>query len=224
MKGIHFPSPVADEMVRAILEGRKTVTRLVVKDRDIINAWDCEQDGTPIAYIDPHTGDSYPPTALCRYQPGDILYVRETFLKYAWEYVYKASAKQPELWNGMWRPSIHMPRDAARIFLLVTDVRVERLQDSFFKRGNTIFNLLREGVDIGKQCRECIETYGSPCCIDDESECGALDDVRSDFSGLWDGTIKQADLALYGWDANTYVWVIEFERISKEEALKHDRH
>lgn len=117
-----------------------------------------------------------------------------------------------------WRPSIHMPREAARIFLWVADVRVERLQDSFCRHGSAILLLQREGIDIGEQCRDCIKAYGSPCCSDDDSECGVLDEVRGEFSDLWDSTIKPADRDLYGWAANPWVWVITFERISREEA------
>ena len=108
------------DMVRAILEGRKTVTRRVIKDKDIINAWDCESDGTPIAFIDQETGDSHPPAFPCQYQPGDILYVRETWNKVKlasesdWHYEYRASCENPAYFsNGFmaeWRPSIHMPK------------------------------------------------------------------------------------------------------------------
>lgn len=159
------------------------------------------------------------------YQVGDLLYVRETW-QYVDEgiagddnagYVYKASENGKDWETGSedwkWRPSIHMPKEAARIFLRVTDVRVERLQDSFFKIGSMIFALLREGVDIGEHCRECIDTYGSPCCIDDESECGVLDEVRGDFSDLWDSTVKESDIYKYGWAANPRVQVIEFEKL-----------
>ena len=82
-----------------------------------------------------------------------------------------------------WRPSIHMPREAARIFLRVTDVRVERLQDC----GNM------QAKDEG--------CTGS-----------------SQFARLWDSTVKPADRATLGWEANPWVWVIEFERIGKDEA------
>lgn len=66
------------EMVRAILEGHKTVTRRKI-DTDISNQFDIDVDGIVICYIDPETGDSYKPEELCRYQQGDILYVRETW-------------------------------------------------------------------------------------------------------------------------------------------------
>lgn len=143
----------------------------------------------------------------------------EARMKY---YVFKADApmvsKRSPWDKGLrWRPSIHMPKEAARIFLRVTGVRVERLLPPFFEKGNPIFALRAEGVDIGSQCKECINTYGHPCCVDDESECGVLDDVRSDFAGLWDSTLKPADHAAYGWDANPWVWVIEFERCEKPE-------
>ena len=216
------------DMVRAILEDRKTVTRRVVKDKDIINAWDCEDDGTPITYIDQATGDSYPPTHPCPYHPGDILYVRETWRIWkAYRYdadahiEFKAGGEGTVLqfphggtdsinrtryddfiskWGvgGKWHPSIHMPREAARIFLRVTGVRVERLQDSFFTPGATIFSCQKEGIDIGDQCRDCIDTYGCPCCIDENDgddekacECGALDDVRSAFADLWNNCYAQ---------------------------------
>ena len=131
-----------------------------------------------------------------------------------------------------------MPKEAARIFLRVTDVRVERLHDSFTAQGTTIIALQNEGINIGDHCRQCIESYGYPCCNDldpelgfDEdtgedkgggSECGMLDGVRYDFSRLWDSTIKPADLPVYGWEGNPWVWVIEFEQISKEEAMKNE--
>lgn len=64
------------------------------------------------------------------YEAGDILWVRETWtLVPDGSYVYKASVECPGAWSGTWRPSIHMPKEAARIFLKVTDVHAERLQE-----------------------------------------------------------------------------------------------
>lgn len=190
------------DMVRAIRAGHKTVTRRVVTPRHCDSAFNvpCK-----------------PP-----YRPSDTLYVRETWAAWSRTYgavpvlYYKADGDAPD--GIKWRPSIHMPREAARIFLWVADVRVERLQDSFCRHGSAILLLQREGIDIGEQCRDCIKAYGSPCCSDDDSECGVLDEVRGEFSDLWDSTIKPADRDLYGWTANPYVWVITFERISREEA------
>ena len=195
------------EMVRAIQADRKTVTRRVLKDKDVINNWDCEADGTPIAYIDQTTGDSYPPTFPSPYQPGDILWVRETWCGWylphgAWLYRYKATNPNgnraltgPEYddeWEVRpWRPSIHMPREAARLFLRVTAVRVERLRDM------CLADVLMEGI----------------------READSYEATWNRWHKTWDSTIKPADQPLYGWEANPWVWVIKFERISKEAAM-----
>ena len=195
------------EMVRAILEGRKTVTRRVVKDMDIINGWDCEADGTPIAYIDQATGDSYPPTMPCPHHPGDILWVRETWAKsMAGTFMYRADDKA--IMVERWHPSIHMPKEAARLFLRVTDVRVERLQD--------ITDYRAEGIHPSEACEECFAVRGG--CDPLNSPTGCDNEIDA-FAGLWDRTVKPADLPLYGWEANPWVFVIEFERISKDEDL-----
>lgn len=231
------------EMVRAILDDRKTVTRRVVKRNgydDIIHNpknnyahnrndgyWSIGYDARPIR--------GWPQGAVgvkAPYRPGDILYVRET-----WAYgctfaterklFYRADGESDDVYR--WRPSIHMPREAARIWLRVTDVRVERLQTSFFEPICPIFAVQAEGIDIGDTCRECIENYGEPCCVDtvDEDgsdlyggECGELDQSRGEFSNLWDSTIKPANRERYGWAANPWVWVIAFERCAKpKEAI-----
>lgn len=186
------------DMVRAILKDRKTVTRRVIKDKDIINAWDCESDGTPIAFIDHETGDSHPPAFPCQYQPGDILYVRETWARsMAGTYLYKATDTPIIL--DRWRPSIHMPKEAARLFLRVTDVRVERLQD------------ITSGQIDAEGCKEWAYS----------AKTGELLPSGPSFFRInWDSTIKPSDLPLYGWDANPWVWVIGFERISREAVLK----
>ncbi len=189
------------EMVRAILDGRKTVTRRVVKpqmpdhcpscmhihsdfiyDKAAQNVY-CASCGEPLD----NGGFPYKPA----YQPGDILYVRETWQECEWGYLYRAwpeGLHQPGTYKGMpWRPSIHMPKAAARIWLKVTDVRVERLQE-MDTRG-----CQREGIDITRN------------------------GVFKRFSLLWDSAIKKADLDRYGWDANPWVWVIEFERCEKPD-------
>ena len=136
------------------------------------------------------------------YRPSGILYVQET-----WDrepvtpeghfllngvFYYKADGDlRPKAWRDRWRSPITMPRKAARIFLRVTDVRVERLQDI------TEEQAVKEGVYRSR------EDYGIAIYA---------------FSDIWDRIIKPTERALYGWNANPYVWVIEFERISKEEA------
>lgn len=186
------------DMVRALLDGRKTVTRRVVKPQPSGQMYPMPE------------GSSYPgffgTTSSARvlrppYQPGDILYVRETWTIVGTDgihhkYGYKADN---ERLAPLWCPSIHMPKEAARIFLRVMDVRAERLQ------GITVTGLQEEGLlkDVDTSQYSVVS---SP-------------DLFSEFQQLWDSTIKPADRTLYGWLANPWVWVIEFERIGREEAL-----
>ena len=191
------------DMVRAILEGRKTVTRRVVKFKPGQNPqWTGYIPDGPVLY-----GSNNIPASKSPYHPGDILYVRETWYKDPTRYMYKANYSDTEKFfrDGKevqikWRPSIHMPKEAARLFLRVTDVRVERLQDM------RLIDCLKEGVQLTIAEQGDLVIQGLR--------------ARDRFSGVWDSTIKPADLPLYGWDANPWVWVIEFERISKEAALK----
>ena len=91
-----------------------------------------------------------------------------------------------------WRPSIHMPKEAARIWLKVTDVRVERLQEINDKEAK------KEGGPLEKEITYIGEGFQT-----------------NDFAELWDYTIKKSDFDRYGWDANPWVWVIDFERCEK---------
>lgn len=186
------------EMVRAILDDRKTCTRRVVKyDKadDVLNS--------PAKKENPDIPDKQFIKCLVKmpYEVGDILYVRETWHKYtkrvgngeschlAEFYGYKASIANSEDANEPWKPSIHMPKEAARIWLKVTDMRVERLQEM------DKTDALKEGIDP----RLCIN----------------LSHALTKFKKIWDSTIKKSDLDIYGWKANPWVWVIEFERCEK---------
>ncbi len=144
------------------------------------------------------------------YQPGDILYVRETWYyewhmhdrtegepdlpggKYSQRFIFKADQPDYPVDIGVgrhgWRPAIHMPKEAARIFLRVKGVRAERLQE-----------ITEDGA-----VAEGILPKGGNFAIDD-------------FESLWDSTIKPKDRDKYGWEANPWVWVIEFERVDKPE-------
>lgn len=228
------------EMVKAILEGRKTVTRRLIKKAE--NDWNFLEITNNAAITKVNSaGEEYPfdvdglwatfeceydphyPMIKCPYDVGDIIYVRETWKKFCavekrwlngesftceehFGIQYKAG-KGIKYEDGFihfedefnsidytfekkWRPSIHMPKDAARIFLLVTDVRVEKLQ--------AISN-------------EDAEQEGCWC---DE---GGLEMPIDKFAELWDSTINPSNICKYGWDANPYVWVIEFERCDKPE-------
>ena len=189
------------DMVRAILDGRKSCTRRLVKIQPKDNEYTVVFTRKDVQIKTEKT------TAKSPYQVGDILYVRETWHKYIKRvgkgeschleefYGYKASVTNWEDANEPWRPSIHMPKEAARIWLRVTNVMVERLQEIASEQ------ISREGVEV---------EY--PHVLNGEEK-------RYAFSTLWNSTIKKSDLDRYGWDANPYVWIIEFERCEKPEGV-----
>ena len=186
------------DMVRAILDGRKTVTRRVVKPQPIGDMHHIV-DGTVCGYWMDGAGQPHRPF----YQPGDLLYVRETWCPYdrdhiidGIKYAYKAnttpeSDRVRQEYGYKWRPSIHMPKQAARIFLRVTDVRAERLQDITVEDGAKDFGLEELAIKAAG--------------------------IAPLASCLWNTTIKPAARALYGWTENPWVWAIEFERCEKPE-------
>lgn len=166
------------DMVRAILAGRKTATRRLTKTQK-------------------------PPATV-----GDILYIRETWSEIKntngshRKYVYKATDTYPfgekYIVKFRWHPSIHMPKAAARIWLKVTDVRVERLQDM------KLDDFLSEGAEVRP------EAFNDP-----ENAYGQAKDA---FIRIWESTIKGKDQSIYMWGENPWVWVIEFERCEKPES------
>lgn len=209
------------EMVRAILNGRKTCTRRIVKgyippDGEFgytaftpQNAISCR--GTfETSY--PRYGEKF---FKLPYQKGDVLYVRETWgwcpcwdcgldttpdgcknpVIYDFKkkehgcYMYRASCEDSKYsLADTWHPSIHMPKEAARIFLKITNVKAERLQDI------DIDGIRNEGL------------------LSAAVHCEDMEIALKEWEILWNSTIKKSDLDRYGWDANPYVWVIEFER------------
>lgn len=195
------PMLFSTDMVRAILEDRKTVTRRVVKP---------QPDGRPV----PMTKDSCWPgyfaiqgtekVVRLPYQPGDILWVRETWAEMPYGFVYRVDGEEPDGWDcdDRWRPSIHMPRGAARIFLRVTGVRVERLQEI------TEDGAKAEGAEKSYPYTDP-ETGKTVFVLDEKGT------YRSGFSQIWDRTIKQKDRLSYCWESTPWVWVIEFERCEK---------
>lgn len=218
-------------MVRAIFDGRKTVTRRVVKwmpyhESGKINfnfsgmSLGHYYTGVPesgyVLYSRGRSGSWNQRTKPmhCPYQPGDILWVRETWAEQECEYcssgiislggsctcnyVYRANygtteddSFPPSMFR--WRPSIHMPREAARLFLLVKSVRVERLQDI------TGRDVLSEGVDNGKSNPTMGERWENM--------------QRMAFAELWDSINGKK----YPWESNPWVFVIEFRRCTDEE-------
>jgi hypothetical protein len=200
------------EMVKAILNGRKTMTRRVIKfPKGTTGRLPSNGFFNASPYLFYPGGIKHP-----RYKVGDVLYVRETWARVSdWTtvdeevgvpdgYIYKADWDYRE--NPKWHPSIHMPKEAARIFLKVTNVRVERLQDISF------LDALNEGISpqiteySGRlDHSEIAEAYSISCqkaCIDA-------------FHKLWDSTIKKSELDRYGWNANPWVFVYQFDRCEK---------
>ena len=204
------PILFSSEMVRALLEGRKTVTRRVVKPQP------------PAASIVSKIGKAYgwsrgkdsQPKYLMKqpYQTGDVLWVRETWCEVMGrkgKYLYRAYAGERDdtrdyvIALNTWRPSIHMPREAARIFLRVTGVRVERLQDI---------------TEAGAKAEGAVKAYPYTNTETGKTAYMQSEDAtyRGGFSCIWNSTIKSDDRPVYGWEANPWVWVIEFERIGRE--------
>ena len=212
------------EMVQANLDGRKNNTRRIMKPQPVDTEY-CNHEMVTFNDMLPgyYDGDY---TCACRkcgygvgpsgegvfkppYVPGDILYARETWRvrnvfgdiargNRTAEIEFKAGGDTicvpafdyaPSY--GAWKPSIHMPKEAARLFLRIKHVSVERLQD-----------IDSEGIRA-----EGLNTLAV--------HAGDMEISQREFAILWDSTIKPADLPLYGWDANPWVWVIEFERCEK---------
>lgn len=220
------------EMVRAILDGRKTCTRRLVKPQpdekhtfplgfvtDSTEKKEVECFGFGINEYGGSVQYAKPP-----YHTDDVLYIRETWTEECGKYYYRAdydsdyldpcetlsggypaSCRNHPGCDGCmatstrihWHPSIHMPKEAARIWLKVTDVRVERLQEISAE------SALAEGAD------KYIHTNGG---LDENM-------TITSFIGIWNSTIKKSDIDRYGWDANPYVWIIEFERCEKPEGV-----
>lgn len=209
------------DMVRAILDGRKTVTRRIIKPQmeDVVEIGDVD----PLGYLFYRTADKYLDGYRNKKSPfvvGDILYVRETFFRedctpdcagrndedecpfnrvgdscYGYKTQYIDSTGRIK-----WKPSIHMPKEAVRIWLKVTAVRAERLQDITEEQARA------EG---------CIDYH-------DKTGNGKFDDVlefdltaRDAFVDLWNSTLKKD--SEHTWAHNPWVWVIEFERCEKPD-------
>lgn len=216
------------EMVRAIRDGRKKCTRRIVKIPNYIKQQD---DGLYTLFAEGTCYENQHFEEIVQYlkkpyQPGDILYVRETWQCWrAHRYEatadirFRAGGDDVRLqfangstdsidrydfdtfvhkWfshNGEWKPSLFMPKEAARIWLKVTDVSVERLNDITDKDAE------REGAQPDYPFDYAVDKWPN----------------LEHFKEIWNGTIKKSDLDRYGWDANPFVWVIEFEQCEKPE-------
>ena len=185
-------------MVRAILEGRKTVTRRVIRlqpgSRFIRMT---ESSCYPGCFAIEGTSMVIRPPC----QPGDVLWVRETWDRLPISpgghfrpngvYYYRADGdtRPGPPAHKAWHPSIHMPKEAARIFLRVNGVRPERLREM------VLADVLMEGI----------------------REAGSYEETLALWHYTWDSTIGLGERLLYGWNANPWVWVISFERVDRPE-------
>ncbi|HBR9965700.1 hypothetical protein [Klebsiella pneumoniae] len=205
------------EMVRAILDGRKTQTRRPIKwkqtrfteigERDDGSKWPWSEDAE-------HACDFWHPCPFGAV--GDRIWIRESFFpaplemqytpprKTMWNIAYRDGVQMEKLapaeYNPLiynyerWTPSIHMPRWASRILLEITDVRVERLNAISEEDARA------EGI-IDGGCLNCGEP--EPCgCANPEP------DATDAFAYLWQSIYGQES-----WNANPWVWVISFERV-----------
>lgn len=222
------------EMVRANLDGRKSCIRRLVKGFVPDDAIWGYTAFTPKGYISCRGtfADGYGEKFFkLPYQPGDIIYVRETWYKGLERYMYRADYSDTEkFYQGgkeiemKWHPSIHMPKEAARIWLKCTDVRVERLQEitesgakaegirGYTKDGNLYKYAVTDDwwIDYHNKHKEIVTgTWWQDMPRT----------AKDAFSYLWNSTIKKSDLDLYGWNANPWVWTIEYERCEKPEGV-----
>lgn len=200
------------EMVRAILDGRKSCTRRLVKPqpksklcytyagshKGCIGKWTYPNKGAheflgeeyklPENIKDEELSKRWNPP----YHTDDILYVRETWKKAPNGYYYYEDWKRNDIADiTKWKPSIHMPKEAARIWLKVTNVSVEQLQEI------TIDGIRNEGL--------------SSMAV----HAGDMEIAMEEWKNIWNSTIKKSDVDRYGWEANPWVFVYEFERCEK---------
>jgi hypothetical protein len=205
-----YPILMSTPMIRAIMEGRKTQTRRIIKIPDLIaypdrfvyqgnsNEFDIPRKAIPYDDRLYHSwilinsnGCSW---VDCSRKPGDVLWVRETWMTAPnadimpdEPYKYKASVSAQFLdeWERSWKPSIFMPKEACRIKLLVKDIQVERLQDI------TEEDAIAEGVQFNPKAPTSTTNKGA-------------------YAKLWESINGKGS-----WSKNQWVWKITFERILK---------
>ncbi|QXN68044.1 syntaxin-like protein [Microcystis phage Mae-Yong924-2] len=225
-------------MVQAILEGRKSQTRRIMKPQaQAVNTLKERNEaikrvkGNKLKFIRTYSGFDYA-FPESPYLPGDVLWVRESFLyvlrdhahdllegsRTTNQWVYAASfhedwyAYAKSTYGYKWKPGIHMPFEVARLFLRIKSVKYERLQDILEA------DAIAEGIELGQPWpeapdRQRYKLYGWKG-YNTGAEAYTFEPISSFFS-LWT-SINGKDAVV----ANPWVWAIEFERITKEEALK----
>lgn len=207
------PILFSTEMVQAILEGRKTQTRRVVKGLEELNEpffQSLVQHASGLITFSSLDSNKVIEPKNPYGNIGDVLWVRETFFctkyyehtplfKNKGKYIYKAT--NDFIGCHKWGSSIHMPKDAARIFLKITNVRVERLFDISGE------DAIAEG--IYKEYRESLKSMRYLDYETKERD-SYLGNPIDSFTSLWKSINGEAS-----WNSNPWVWVIEFERVEK---------
>jgi hypothetical protein len=221
------PILFSGEMVRAILAGSKTQTRRVIKERPTVLPWFDAWGDNGGNWV----GLYNVPLKHQPYNKGTLLYVRETFARVGDFTAFKADvyynmvgasnsdySLAPSFYADTltWKPSIHMPKSAARLFLRVTDVRAERLQNISNR------DCVAEGLDFEAGAEKCGEQYLAGLCnlvtTSDISKTSDCEDCyytkRNTYKRLWDKLNAKRG---YGWETNPWVWVYTFERVVPTE-------
>lgn len=220
MKPILFST----EMVQAILEGRKTVTRQVINPQPerAHMVLDCNENERAFEFMCGSYKNGiirdWSEMVKAPYWPGDVLWVREqfyvdylsnipgtgrvryedgTYMDITFDVARYGLMRRIQLRPGL-VPATSMPREAARIFIRVADIHPERLNTMILE------DVEKEGLEL------LDDNILNLSCMSDE--------LWNRWINTWNSTIKPADLSTYGWDANPWVWVIQFERISEGEA------
>lgn len=224
-KPILFSTP----MVQAIMDGRKTMTRRIVKPKRNIESheilYKCGENDYWIGTYNGHFMGHSSTRMKCPYgQPGDLLWVRETFFdtkkvkeafafQHSPDFIYKADENN-FIGCHNWKPSIHMPKAAARIWLRVTDIRVERLQ--YISSGDIIDEGIRVPIHEGKICWEVGQENNAMSFMPQGSFTTHKELVSehliyfAHWAELWCKINGRES-----WDLNPFVWVVSFEVVSK---------
>ena len=268
LKPLRFPPKVADLMVKAITDGRKmamlvnpfqlppecAAMSLEGMEHRTVNMPSGKPERKLLAVFADGNGKRH--DVRCQYYPGDVLYVQEAWCDPSGTgYPFMYRADMPMHWEPentetgaapvdlraedyTWRSSTSMPKDAARVFLRVTDVRMEQL------RKLTVEDILRTGIDVEPPpiCRQDMEP-GFPTdkqraawekMNEEQRDAYAktrathvyigwleyADRLFAHLEKVWDGTVKPADRDRHGYDANPWVEAVTFERITAEEAFR----
>ena len=200
------PILMSTPMVRAILDGRKTQTRRIVKN--IPSVCNSVRDSEDKTYL---RGVSDNGSALWMidspWSIGDILWVRETWhpkrhsMPTGWKYEYRATAEEDgNPTDEPWKPSLFMPKDACRIKLRITNIRAERLQD-ISEEDSKAEGVYFYGWDDHHQ-----DDYKNYLYDDKNCDDWGLKTARESYTSLWESINGKGS-----WDKNPWVWVITFE-------------